>query len=72
MPGGKIVKLHKTSPDILIKDLQREDFVELYAVGITEDGQDGRIIHWYSSGNKGLLKAIGTLEYLKNKLMECA
>lgn len=66
----KVVKLHRTSPDLLVRELQMEDFVELYAVGVTEDDKKERTICWYSSGNKGLLMAVGALEYLKNKLME--
>lgn len=66
---AKVVKLHKTSAESVIKELQEMNFIEIYVVGIAENDKQERTIHWYSSGNKSLLRAVGVLEYLKNRLL---
>ncbi|MCK5503801.1 MAG: hypothetical protein KAJ10_01490 [Thermodesulfovibrionia bacterium] len=65
---NNIIKLHRTSPDKLIEDLE-DDFVELYAVGVKIDNNE-RHIYWYSSGNESRMQTVGVLEYLKFKLLE--
>jgi hypothetical protein len=62
------VKIHKNKlPEKVIAELYEGSgfFDELYVIGL-----QGGDIHWWSAGSSSLIRAVGSLEYLKNSLLE--
>lgn len=68
---GDVVKLHPTDVDKLIEYLQehREEWIELYTVGVRKNEEGDREIYYHYTSNDCRFKSIGALEYIKSKLI---